>query len=94
MENPDKNYIDIVRYKKGGRKFGFFAVRDERVRVGRIGFPRWTCQVLPQTIKLVRQMTSLSAKDGVDSGAFFHGLDPMQSLITDYNEPLMRLAYR
>jgi death-on-curing family protein len=94
MESPDNNYIDIIRYETKRRAFGILSPREERVRVGRIGFPRWTCQVLPQTIKLVRKMTGLSAKDGFDSGAFFHGLDPMQSLITSYNEPLLRLAYR
>ena len=94
LENPENNYIDIVRYEKKRRIFGLIGAAEQRIRVGRIGFPRWTCQVLPQTIKLTRQLTNLSAKDGVDSGAFFHGLDPIQSLITTYNEPLLRLANR
>jgi prophage maintenance system killer protein len=94
MEDPEDNYISIFKYETKRRMFGVLAPEIKRIRVGRIGFPRWTCQVLPQTVKLVRQLTSLSAKDGVDSGAFFHGMDPMQSLITTYNAPLLRLANR
>lgn len=94
LENPDNNYIDIARYDMKKRLFGVLKPETVRVRVGRIGFPRATAQVAPGTLKLTRQLTGLSAKDGVDSGAFFHGLDPMQSLITTYNAPLLSLANR
>lgn len=94
LENPDNNYIDITKYVEKKRMFGMLRPENQKVRVGRIGFPRWTAQVAPGTLKLARDLTSLSARDGVDSGAFFNGMDPMQSLITTYNEPLMRLAYR
>lgn len=94
LEDPNDNYIDVVRYDHRKRMFGVLGTETIRVRVGRIGFPRWTAQVAAGTLKLARSMTNLSAKDGVDAGAFFHGLDPMQSLITTYNEPLLRLAHR
>lgn len=94
MENPENNYIDIVKYENPKKIFGVTISSTKRVRVGKIGFPRLTAQVAPGTIKIVRKITGLSAKDGVDSGAFFHGLDPMQSLITTYNEQLLSLAYR
>lgn len=94
LENPDDNRIDVVKYIEKKRFLGLGKVQQERVRVGRIGFPRWTAQVLPSDIKAVRDMTGLTHKNGVDSGAFYHNLDDMQSLITTYNEPLMRLAYR
>lgn len=94
LENPVDNRIDVIRYEKRKKGIIFTKNVEEKVRLGRIGFPRWTAQVLHQDIKAVRQMTNLTHKDGVDSGAFFHGLDDVQSLITTYNEPLMRLAYR
>lgn len=95
LEAPDNNHIDVVRYERKKKILGIFGDgSDVRIRVGKIGFPRWTAQVSAGDIKSVRRMTSLTHEDGVDSGAFFHGLDDMQSLITTYNAPLMRLAYR
>ena len=95
LEDPEHNHIDVVRYDKPKKFLGLFGSDAEmRVRVGKIGFPRWTAQVSASDIKSVRKMTSLTHEDGTDSGAFFHGLDDMQSLITSYNEPLKRLAYR
>lgn len=95
LEEPQKNHIDVVKYEK--RRKGIFGLGGEvteRVHLGRIGFPSWGKEVGHSTLKHVREMTGLSAKNGVDSAAFFDGLDPMQSLIASYNEPLMRLAYR
>jgi death-on-curing protein len=94
LENPDDNHIEVVQYKQRRRLFGLAKPTKERVRLGRIGFPGRSAQVKPATLKHVREMTNLSAKHGVDSAAFFDGLDPMQTLIASYNEPLMRLAYR
>ena len=94
LVDPIDNRIDVVRYEQKKRMMGIFGSEEVRVRVGRIGFPRWTAQVTAADIKNVREITGLSHKNGVDSGAFFHGLDDMQSLITTYNAPLMRLAYR
>ena len=94
LENPDDNHIEVVQYRQRKRLFGLARPTEERVRLGRIGFPGRSAQVKPSTLKHVREMTNLSAKDGVDSAAFFDGLDPMQTLIASYNEPLMRLAYR
>lgn len=95
LEDPSDNHIDVVKYEKRRRGlFGLGGTVEERVRLNRIGFPGWSRQVHKSTLKHVRQITELSAKNGVDSSAFFDGLDPMQSLIATYNEPLMRLAYR
>lgn len=94
LENPDHNHIEVVQYRSKRRLLGLVAPTQERVRLGRIGFPSRTAQVSRSTLQHVREMTALSAKDGVDSAAFFDGLDPMQSLIASYNEPLLRLAYR
>lgn len=95
LENPGHNHIDVVKYvKKRKGIFGLGGVYDDRIQINRIGFPGWSREVGKSTLGHVRQITNLSAKDGVDSAAFFDGLDPMQSLITTYNAPLMRLAYR
>lgn len=94
LENPDGNYIDVVRYTTERTFFGLGKPRTISQRIIKIGFPRWTAQVFDETVKQVRYACQLSHKDGVDSGAFFHGLDPIQSLITTYNAPLMRLADR
>lgn len=93
MEDPDHNHIDIVRYDTRKRMFGL-KTETVRVRVGRLGFPRWTAQVGAATLRHAREMTCLTPKHGVDSAAFFDGLDTMQSLIASYNEPLLRLAHR
>jgi len=94
LENPRNNKIDVIKIEKRRRYILVGPYEEVHVRVTQIGFPRWTAQVSPDAIKAVRQATKLTHKDGVDSGAFFHGLDPMQTLITSYHEPLMRLAHR
>lgn len=94
MENPSSNYIDINKYITKKRVFGLLKSQESSIRVGRVGFHSWTATVSDGTIKLVREVTELSAKDGVDSAAFFKGQDPMQSLIATYNDQLIRLADR
>jgi death-on-curing family protein len=92
--NPHGNYIDVVRTEKKGTFLGLFGTREVQTRVAQIGFPRWTAQVGKGALKTVREATGLTEKKGVDSASFFRGLDPMQTLITTYHEPLMRLAER
>lgn len=95
LENPQGNYIDVVQIRKRKPYFGLFGKeRSEHVRIGQIGFPRWTQEVGKTDIKAVREMTNLTHRDGVDSASFFHGVDPMQSLIATYHGPLQRLAGR
>jgi death-on-curing protein len=94
LTNPQGNYIDIVKSEKRGTFLGLFGTREVQIRVGKIGFPRWTAQVGKGALKTVRETTGLTEKKGVDSAAFFKGLDPMQTLITTYHGPLMRLAER
>ncbi|MCM5557575.1 type II toxin-antitoxin system death-on-curing family toxin [Pleomorphomonas sp. JP5] len=93
--NPNNNYINIVRIEKRGKFLGFFGTeRTVEYRLGQIGFPRWTAQVRQGALKTVREVTGLTAKQGVDSAAFFHGVDSMQSLVGVYHQPLMNLANR
>jgi prophage maintenance system killer protein len=94
FDNPYRKYIDVVKHGTRKRLFGLLGSEPTFTRVCQIGFPRWSAEVSRAALKTVREATQLSARDGVDSAAFFKGLDPMQSLITSYNEPLMRLANR
>lgn len=96
LEKAHGNYIDIISRKPSSTSIlGFFKrERISETKVGQIGFPRWTAQVGSRAIKSVRSMTGLTHEQGVDSGAFFNGLDPLQGLITTYQEPLRRLAGR
>lgn len=91
--NPQGNYINIVRFERRKSLFGL-REREIQTHVGQIGFPRWSAQVGKGALKTVREVTGLDQKHGVDSAAFFRGLDPMQTLIASYHEPLMRLAER
>ncbi len=95
LSNPHGNHIDITKTEKRRPILGLFGrEHDVTVKLGQIGFPRWTAQVGKGALKTVREVTGLTADKGVDSASFFYGLDPMQTLITTYHEPLMRLAER
>ena len=94
LMNPHGNFIDVVRIEKHRPLFGLLRERENVVRLGQIGFPRWTAQVARGALKTVREVAGLTAEKGVDSASFFNGLDPMQTLITTYHEPLMRLSQR
>ncbi|HUZ73721.1 MAG TPA: type II toxin-antitoxin system death-on-curing family toxin [Stellaceae bacterium] len=96
LSNPHGNRIDVVRIETRRQSFfGLFAREQrEEIKLGQIGFPRWTAQVGKGALKTVREVTGLTAERGIDSASLFHGLDPMQTLITTYHDPLMRLAQR
>jgi death-on-curing family protein len=95
LVNPHGNHIDIVRIETRKPFLGTFGhEKTTHVWVGQIGFPRWTAEVGKSALKTVREVTGLLSEKGVDSAAFFHGLDPMQTLLTKYHAPLMRLANR
>ena len=92
LTHPSDNYIDVVRDVV--KTTGIFRKTKSIVteRVTQIGFPGWKSEVSRNTIKRVREATKLAVKDGVDSKAFFHGIDSMEALISAYRGPLERLA--
>jgi hypothetical protein len=95
LYNPRGNHIDIVKVRQRPRFLGILGKAEiVEERIGQIGFPRWTSEVGRSAIKTVREITGLTHERGVDSAAFFQGLDPIQTLITTYHEPLMSLAGR
>ncbi|MBB4114553.1 death-on-curing protein [Rhizobium sp. BK226] len=94
LKDPSGNHINVVKTERRKTLLGFGPLREFETRVCQIGFPRWGAEVGKAALKTVREATGLRAKDGVDSAAFYKGVDPMQSLIVSYNEPLLSLANR
>lgn len=95
LRHPSKNYINIVQIRKRKKILGLFGQEiEEEIKLGQIGFPRWGAQIGKSALKTAREVTQLTADHGVDSAAFFHGVDSMQSLIGVYQQPLMNLASR
>ncbi|MFN2595802.1 MAG: hypothetical protein ABR563_01180, partial [Pyrinomonadaceae bacterium] len=94
LEHPSDNYIDIVKDEERVR--GIFKKRREIVTLTlmRIGFPGWKAELNPSTVRAIRKKLHLEDRDGVDSRAFFHGVDPLEALISTYKGPLQRLANR
>lgn len=95
LDNPQKNYIDVVQYKPAPR-IPFFVKNPKniKVKIGKVGFPGWTRQVNRGDLKYIRGVTKLNPENGVDSQAFYNGADPLNQLIAEYREPLRRLADR
>lgn len=96
LQNPRKNYIDVVRIRSGTRPrfLGLWRQAEENVKVAQIGFPSWKSQVTYSAIRLVREKTGLTYENGVDSQVFFKGGDVISILLSQYEGPLRRLAGR
>jgi len=94
LQNPIDNHIDIVRIFERKKIFGFGVKETIGVKVTQIGFPGWSKQVGKGAINSVRKATNLVYEKGVDSSSFYDGTDPIECLITEYSEPLLRLANR
>lgn len=94
LANPHNNFIDICRIETKRKFLGIGKKETRLVKLGQIGFPSWKKTVGKRAIKTVRTVTDLTPKKGIDSATFFHGVDPLNSLISDYEGPLERLAYR
>jgi len=91
LANPRNNYIDVVRIETR-RKYIIGPKMRIETKVENIGFPSWKKEVGASTISKVRRATGLTPENGIDSKVFFKDLEPMQSLIDLYYEPLRRLA--
>ena len=93
LSEPGGNRISVYR-KVVRRKFFGKGIKEEDVRVCRIGFPGWSKQVNRGVLKFLRNQLELTTEHGVDSAAFFKDADDMRSLIALYEGALQRLAYR
>jgi len=94
LDNPSKNYIDVVKVEESTSFFGLGPSRQRKVAIAQIGFPGWKSQVGRGALKTVREKTGLTADRGYDSQSFFRDVDPLHALIDKYKVPLARLADR
>lgn len=91
LDSPKGNFIDVVRIEEKSTLFGLRR-RSIKTKLATIGFPGWTRTVYHKDIEIVRKATGLTPDKGCDSKVFFHGLDPLKTLVNDYSGPLRRLA--
>lgn len=91
---PKGNYIDIARWVPEKRSFFGKITPRHTVKLGQVGFPSWKSTVSRNAMKTVREVTGLTTKNGCDSDVLFMGEEPLNALISEYMEPLKRLAYK
>lgn len=95
LQNPRKNFIDVVRKEERRKIFGILGEREKiDVKVTQVAFPGWNSRVSRSTVSNVRKATGLTPDKGVDSQTFFKDADPLSILISKYQDPLRRLADR
>lgn len=94
LTNPHGNFIDVCQIEERRNFLGLGKKTEQLNKVAQIGFPGWKSQVGKGAISTVRKETKLTPDKGVDSVTFFHGADPLYSLIAEYSGPLERLANR
>ena len=91
LGNPHDNTLDVMQERVETR---FFIRRTLEQRVLQIGFHDWGAEVSRAEVDRVRKALRLTHERGIDSKVFFQGIDPLESLITEYRAPLERLAYK
>lgn len=71
---------------------GIGARPEREIFLAQIGFPGWKDQVHKSALKTVRTATGLTTQNGCDTQVLFEDAEPLSSLISEYAEPLRRLA--
>lgn len=91
---PNGNYINVVRVEqaKPGVFLGIGSKPERKTFLAQVGFPGWKDQVHKAALKTVREATKLTTENGCDTQVLFEGAEPLNSLISEYAEPLKRLA--
>lgn len=94
LRNPSGNYINVVRVEpaKPARLFGIGGRPEREIYLTQVGFPGWKDQVHKSALKRVRKATKLDSDHGCDAQVLFEDAEPLSSLISEYAEPLKRLA--
>ena len=93
LQNPSNNKIDIVPIEERREMLKIWKKKEKiGAKVAQVGFPGWTKQVGKGAINTVRKATNLTADYGFDSSTFFKGEDPIDCLISHYQEPLINLS--
>ncbi|QEX21010.1 hypothetical protein FRZ61_09300 [Hypericibacter adhaerens] len=92
LDDPYRNYIDVVRFIEKKPLFG--KPKLVKQRVAHVGFPGWSKQVPRDVLKAIRERAGLTPERGYDSATFFRDARPIDCLIHEYQAPLRRLAFR
>lgn len=92
ISSPSGNRIGIYQIRR--KKLTFKKNEFVEKKIGTMGFPSWTRQVPKSEMKRVREITGLTESKGIDSQTFYNGIDDLEKLIAEYQEPLKRLADR
>jgi hypothetical protein len=94
LRNPNGNYINVVRVApaKPAKFLGLGGSPEREVFLAQVGFPGWKDQVHRSALKTVREATQLTTRNGCDTQVLFEDAEPLSSLISEYAEPLKRLA--
>lgn len=93
LDFPAGNFIFVVK-RRESENFMSKWIPIPPKRVKKIPFPGWKDQVKRGLVDDVRQACGLVEKNGIDSDVFYKASDPILSLITQYQKPLIRLANR
>lgn len=88
--NPKGNRIDLCRVRNLETNQDI----NPPQRIAHIGFHGWTKEASDRDIKIIRSAARLDPVHGYDSQSFFYGAETPMELISKYQEPLQRLAYR
>ena len=91
LNNPHGNSIDIIRIEKRSTLFGLPLKKERHTRVGVIGFTGWTREVSNKEMRLLREYTGLTAKDGLDCQVAYKENPPLSSLLNKYSGVLQYL---
>jgi death on curing protein len=91
LENPQGNYIDVIRYRTK-RTSLFGQKRRIGSRVANIPYPREGMEVGRNVLKSVRAACELTEEHGYDSEMFYSAQTSVDVFITRYKGTLRRLA--
>ena len=92
LENPQGNYIDVVRYETVQRGFIFKRPEYVRRRLMNIAYPRDGAVVGKTILKGIREKCGLRDADGYDSDAFYDAATSVDVFVAQYRGTLRRLA--
>lgn len=94
LRNPNGGFINVVRIEpaRPAKFFGIGARPEREIYLAQVGFPGWKDQVTRAALKTVREAAKLTTKNGCDTQVLFEHAEPISSLISEYAEPLKRLA--
>lgn len=91
LENPQKNYIDVVKYE--WTRKGIFGPKVRvGTRVAHIPYPREGMDVGRNVLKTIRKECKLTERDGYDSEMFYASVTEVDVFINRYKKTLRRLA--